>query len=203
MAAKRPHNDQLAKLRGLEVRAKQLNREAEAAALTARNEVEQAEQRVIRAHAGHGELRAAERALSKAEAEVRDKTLRQKGAALKLAEASKAVADYRHLHWRALIEETEVDARAAVEKLRNGAEAIREGQAMWAQQAQVVSDLLLAGGLRAGDNMPHDHQLSEIARMLRSFDGEIKPPLPHYRALKFQEDERRNVAQMREEGTAA
>ena len=76
MAAKRPHNDALTKLRGLEVHAKQADREAEHAALTARNEVEQAEQQVIRAHAGHGELRSAERALATAETEVRDKTLR-------------------------------------------------------------------------------------------------------------------------------
>jgi hypothetical protein len=198
------HTRKLGELNDRQLKAKQANREAEAAALAARNAVEQAEQQVIRAHAGHGELRAAERALTKAEAEVKDTGLRAKGAALRLEEAQTQVRQYRGTHYRQLIEETEADARQAVEKLRNGAESIREGHAMWAQQAQVVNDLLLAGGLRAGDNMPHEHQLTEIARMLRSFDGEIVPPLPHYRALHFkEEEEQRTVARMREERTAA
>jgi hypothetical protein len=63
----------------------------------------------------------------------------------------------------------------------------------------VVNELLAAGGLRPTDNMAHEHQLTEIARMPRSFDGEIRPPLPHYRALRFQEQEQRTVARMREE----
>ena len=203
MAAKRPHNDQLAKLRGLELTAKQAGRAAEATATAARDAVEQAKQRVVNAHAGHGELRAAERALRKAKDEVEDKTLRAQGAALRLEEAQQAARQYMGTHYRALIEETEDDARAAVEKLRSGAEAIREGHAMWAQHAQVVNDLLIAGGLNASENMPHLHELTEIARMLRAFDGELKPPLPHYRAVHFQQADEQNKARMRQESAAA
>ena len=203
MAAKRPQNDQLAKLRGLELKAKQANRDAEATATAARSAVEQAKQRVVKAHAGHGELRAAERALRKARDEVEDKSLRAQGAALRLEEAQQAVRRYMGTHYRALIEETEDGARAAVEKLRSGADAIREGHAMWAQHAQLVNDRLNAGGLRAGENMPHAHELSEIARMLRSFDGELRPPLPHYRAAHFQQQDEQNKARMRQESAAA
>jgi hypothetical protein len=59
--------------------------------------------------------------------EVDDKTLRAKGAALRLEEDEAQVRQYMGAHWRQLIEEIEMDARAAVEKLRNGAESIPRG----------------------------------------------------------------------------
>jgi exonuclease VII small subunit len=199
----RSHTRNLADLRGRELKAKQANREAELAAQTARTELTQAEQRVVEAHAGVGELRGAQRAHVKAKDQAEDTDLRARGAQLKLKKVQAEIAGYRTENWRALIEESEPDAHQAVEQLRQGVELIREGHALWAQQAQLVNDLLNAGGLRAGDNMPHEHQLTEIARMLRSFDGEIKPPLPHYRALHFQEEEQRTAARLRQEQAAA
>lgn len=74
---------------------------------------------------------------------------------------------------------------------------------MWAAQAQVVNDLLIAGGLRPGDNMPHEHQLVEVARMLRPFDGTVTPPLPHYRAHHFQQQNEQTQERMRQESAAA
>jgi hypothetical protein len=63
--------------------------------------------------------------------------------------------------------------------------------------------LLKAGGPRPTDNMPHEHQLAGVARMLRSFDGTVTPPLPHFRALHFQQQDEQTKARMRQEGAAA
>jgi hypothetical protein len=51
--------------------------------------------------------------------------------------------------------------------------------------------------------MPHEHQLVEVARLLRSFDGTVTPPLPHFRAHHFQQQDEQTKAQMRRESAAA
>ena len=201
--SKAPHAGKLAELQEGQLKAKQLHRDAEAEAVAARNAVEGAEQRVVEAHAGRGELRAAERAMRKAEDEVKDKNLRARGAALRLEEAQTQVRHYMGSQPGAHRGDRARRAGSCRQAAPRGRRHPRGTRAMWAAQAQVVNDLLNAGGLRAGDNMPHSHQLAEVARTLRSFDGTVTPPLPHYRALHFQQQDEQTKARMRQGSAAA
>jgi hypothetical protein len=165
------------------VKERQAQRDADRQALNARTAAEQAEQAVIRAHAGDGNVKAAEKALDTAEQQARNAALAARGAALRVEQAQAEIRTYHGTHSQDLIREAAPDATGPGDKMLEGVRLILEGDAEWNHQAQVIGQHLIAAGHRPNENQPSTHELAEIARTLKQFAGKVTPPLPHNQAI--------------------
>jgi hypothetical protein len=167
--------------------------------LEARNLAEQAEQQVVRAHAGTGEVREGERALDRAERQSRNAGLAVRGAQLRLDEAKAEADRYQREHMPELIAEMEESARECLDMGRRGVELIKHFSAPWYQLAQQASEHVVAAGLQPTGNMPAEHELHQIARDLRNFDGNLTAPLPHFHHRSISEQDERTKSELREQ----
>jgi hypothetical protein len=194
--------EQLAKLREAEVRARQAVREAEGEALDVRNRADRAEQAVRSAHAGKGgEVREAERALDRIEREVRFAALKVQGMNDREAEARSVADQFEAANFRDLIAEGEPAAIQAVDMMRRGLELLQQGDELWHARAQEVERHLKAAGHRAVDNISANHELAELARRAKRFDGTLTAPVPHYRAVELRAQQDRLNREQREQRT--
>ena len=183
--------DQLENLSGRVVTEKQALREAELKANAAKVAAEQAEQAVIRAHAGDGNLAAAQKALTKAEQNDRDLDLARQGAVLRVEKADQERRQFHATNSEALLAELERTATSPGDKMAEGRRLILEGAAEWTALSQRVNDHLIAGGVQPAGNAPAEHELHEVARVLRGVGDQITSPMPHGRHQAFVEQNER------------
>jgi hypothetical protein len=205
MAKAQPHTatERLAQLREQEQKAKAASNQAEREALLARNAAEQAEQEVVRAHAGHGSLDAAEQALADAEATARTAGHKAQGAALHHQERQAELRQYHGAHYSDLIAEAEEGAARPCELMLEGVKMIVKGDALWKAQAQEIDGHLKAAGQQPRENMRDSHELAEIARVLSKFSGVVSPPLPHGRGITIRAREQETAEKLKRERQAA
>ncbi len=195
--------ERLAELRHQEQKAKTAHNQAEREALLARNAAEQAEAEVVRAHAGHGNLDAAEQALADAEANARTAGLRAQGAQLHHQETQAELRQWHGSHYSDLIAEAETAAAVPCERMLEGVRLVLEGDALWKAQAQEIDGHLKAAGHQPRENMRAEHELAEIARALSKFSGAVSPPLPHGHGMAVRRRDDETARQMREDRAAA
>lgn len=187
----------LAELRDHEQQAKAASAQAERAALLARNAAEQAEGEVVRAHAGHGSLDAAEKALEQAEAHARTARLKAQGAALRHEETEAELRQYHGGAYSQLVAEAVPNADGPVQKMLEGVRLILEGDAAWRLQCQEMDGHLRAAGHQPTANMRETHELAEVVRLLTRFDGKLSPPLPHGQGLALREQDEATKRRMK------
>ena len=193
------HTEQLEALRAREVKERQAQREADRQALNGRTAAEQAEQAVIRAHAGDGNVGAAEAALDKAEQQARNAALAARGAELRVDQAQGEIRTYHGTHSDDLIREASHAATEPGEKMLRGVALILEGDAEWNHQAQAIGQHLIAAGHRPNENQPASHELAEVARVLKGFGGKVTPPLPHNQGIDLRRQEEETARRFRAE----
>jgi hypothetical protein len=51
--------------------------------------------------------------------------------------------------------------------------------------------------------VPEHHELHEVVRLLRGFDGKVTPPLPHWRAMQVRAQDEATKARLKAEAAAA
>ena len=176
---------------GVRCKERQAHREADRQALNARTAAEQAEQAVIRAHAGGGNVNAAEAALDKAEAQARNASLAARGGSV--AGRSGPGRHQAVPGGELRGPDRERRAQAATEPgnkmLRWVSPCFLEGDAEWNHQAQAIGQHLIAAGHRPNENQPAGHELAEVARVLKGFGGKVTPPLPHNHGIDLRRQE--------------
>ena len=199
---KRTAGEQLASLRDAEVKARQQVREAEHEALQVRSQIDEAEQAVRAAHAGKGgEVREAERALERVEKQLKPAALKVAGMLDREAEAKLAADQYEGANFRELIAEGEPAALEAVDMMRRGLDLLVQGDALWQARAQEAGRHLKFAGHDPVGNIAANHELAELARIAKRFDGAITAPVPHYRAVELRAEQDRMARELREQRT--
>ena len=178
--------ERLAQLREQEHRAKVASNQAEREALQTRNAAERADDEVVRAHAGHGTLANAEKALADAESGARTAKHKAQGAALHHREVEAELRQFHGSHYAQLVAEATAAAGKPGELMLEGIRQFLEEDALWRAQAQEMDGHLRAAGQPPSANMRDAHELAEVARVLTRFSGEISPPLPHGHGIELQ-----------------
>ena len=149
--------ERLAQLREQEQKAKTASNQAEREALLARNRAEQAEQEVVKAHAGHGSLDSAEQALADAEAASPHRwATRPRAQPSTIGRSRQSYASTTAAITPELIAEAEEGAAKPCEQMLEGVRLIVEGDALWQAQAHEIDGHLKAAGQQPSENMSAD-----------------------------------------------
>jgi hypothetical protein len=75
--------------------------------------------------------------------------------------------------------------------MRRGLELLAQGDALWHARAQEAGRHLRFAGHDPVGNIAANHELAELARLAKRFDGNLTAPVPHYRAVELRTEQDR------------
>lgn len=194
--------EQLAKVRQEAATAKREARDLAAVAQAAQAKAQQAREALVEAHADRKGVSKLEGAHGKALADAESAAIEAEGAGRRAARAEQAVLNFLAVNNQALLDDLEPSAVAVRDKVAEAFRSVFSAAAEWDQVAQQASALVTASGRGSPrDNGPGENPYASAIHSLRQAIAngpDIPLPLPHWRHVKFLEDQERAALERKE-----
>ncbi len=127
-----------------------------------------------------------------ADAEISELEVKVKAAKLRIDRATAAAAAYQAEHANELVKELSAEASAITNRLVEAATVLVQADKDWYTMSARVGAHLAAKGVEPRGNLPNTHGYENVIRDVRrtlTDVGEPRPPLPHYQAAQWSEQQ--------------